>query len=102
MHYGLDLIFDYARTVVKTQSTTFGDAFEKSSITQGGFGPVLGFGYHLNPKVRLWTEASLYGYYRQLSETDVFEGTEFEFTNYVYEIDASLQMPISVFLSMTF
>jgi hypothetical protein len=102
LHYGLDLFSRYARSVVITQPTSFGETFSKSLLYQGGLGPVMGFSFSIGEHVRIWTEANFYMYYQQLSETETFEGTSLEFTDYEYEFDASLQMPVSLFLSMTF
>lgn len=102
LHYGLDLFSRYARSVVITQPTSFGETFSKNLLYQGGLGPVLGFSFSIGENVRIWTEASLYGYYQQLTETETFEGTSLSYTDYEYEFDASIQMPVSMFLSMTF
>lgn len=99
MTYGLDFPIDFNYSSTNSISQ-FQDVRLKSTRVAAGLGPVIGFHYKINEKVKIGTESTLYMKVYTIRSNTSVDGSELD-KSQRDGITTSLTSPISIYFSMT-
>lgn len=101
LHVGVDAIFDRFASKFDFDDGN-GSTSVSDRITNGvGVGVPLGLTYWFNERIGIWVESSLRATRSKLTNIDTFDGEEVGKQESV-RLDLSIQLPVSLFVKMTF
>lgn len=97
---GLDLVNRIGKQETKSKSD-FETFTTTTDLNKFGGGPVLGLQFHFNPRVCLYSEASLHYYYQsEKFKASSDRGGQFETKQETIKRLVDLQMPLSIYLTI--